>query len=227
MRILFIEDDKNIAATLTDALSWHFIVDNAYRGSEALELLFQNAYDLILLDYTLPDIEGPLLYKQIRAVDQSVKVLVLTGNDTPEDKVQMLDAGADDYVTKPYHLNELMARIRVILRRGPAQHDSTVLDFEDLEMDIAKRTVKRGEQDIKLRRKEFDLLEYMMRNKGRVVTRDMIFNHVWETPQGSTNVVDVHIKNLRDRVDKPFDQSLIQTVPGVGYKLDTYQPPKD
>ncbi len=225
MRILFIEDDKAVAETLTEALAWHFVVDNAYNGSEALEHLFINTYDLILLDYTLPDIQAPKLYEQIRAIDRTVKVILVTGNDVSDAKVHMLDAGADDYITKPFHLNELMARIRAVLRRGPAQHHATTLIFNDLILDIASRTVSRRGADIKLRRKEFDVLEYLLRNKGRVVTRDMIINHVWEIPRfGSTNVVDVHIKNLRQQIDKPFDHALIQTVPGVGYKLDTLQP---
>jgi DNA-binding response OmpR family regulator len=221
MRILFIEDDKNISETLSEALAWHFIVDVAGTGAQALEYLFQNAYDLIILDFTLPDVKAPALFSQIKSIDPGVKVVLLTGNDDTDDKVRMLDAGADDYITKPFKLAELMARIRATLRRGPAHHQTTVLTLEDLELNVASHKVTRAGDPIELRRKEFDLLEYLMRNKGRVVTRDMILNHVWDSPNGSTNLVDVHIKNLRDRIDKPFDKHLIQTVPGVGYKLDT------
>jgi len=166
-------------------------------------------------------VKAPALFSQIKSIDPGVKVVLLTGNDDTDDKVRMLDAGADDYITKPFKLAELMARIRATLRRGPAHHQTTVLTLEDLELNVASHKVTRAGDPIELRRKEFDLLEYLMRNKGRVVTRDMILNHVWDSPNGSTNLVDVHIKNLRDRIDKPFDKHLIQTVPGVGYKLDT------
>jgi DNA-binding response OmpR family regulator len=225
MRILFVEDDKDISATLTESLAWHFVVDNAYTGAEALERLFQSAYDLILLDYSLPDIEGSQLYEQIKAIDQTAKVLVLTGHDEPEFKVSMLDAGAEDYVTKPFHLDELMARIRVVLRRGPAAHSTShLIGTRNLVLDRLSREVTRGGVPIRLRRKEFDLLEYLLHNKGRVMTRDMILDHVWDSPvRATTNTVDVHIKNLRDRIERPFPDAepLILTVPGVGYKLDT------
>jgi DNA-binding response OmpR family regulator len=225
MRILFVEDDKNISATLTESLAWHFVVDNAYTGSEALELLFQNAYDLVLLDYSLPDVDGRQLFDQIKAIDQTVKVLVVTGHDEPELKMTMLDAGVDDYVTKPFHLGELMARIRVVLRRGPAPYSTSHrIGAKGLQLDILSREVTRNGTSIRLRRKEFDLLEYLLRNKGRVVTRDMILDHVWDAPvRATTNTVDVHIKNLRDRIDKPYvdAEPLIMTVPGVGYKIES------
>jgi DNA-binding response OmpR family regulator len=225
MRILFVEDDESISATLTESLAWHFVVDNAYTGAEALELLFQNAYDLVLLDYSLPDVEGSQLYEQIKAIDQTAKVLILTGHDEPEFKITMLDAGAEDYVTKPFHIGELMARIRVVLRRGSAPYSTShCIGAKDLVLDTLSREVTRGGELIRLRRKEFDLLEYLLHNKGRVVTRDMILNHVWESPvRATTNTVDVHIKNLRDRIERPYPDAepLILTVPGVGYKLDT------
>jgi DNA-binding response OmpR family regulator len=224
MRILFVEDDKNISATLTESLALHFVVDNAYTGAEALELLLQNAYDLVLLDYSLPDVDGSQLYEQIKAIDQTAKVLILTGHDEPEFKITMLDAGVEDYVTKPFHLGELMARIRVVLRRGTTPHSTSHrIGSKDLRLDILSREVTRGGEVIRLRRKEFDLLEYLLQNKGRVVTRDMILDHVWESPvRATTNTVDVHIKNLRDRIERPFPDAepLILTVPGVGYKVD-------
>ncbi len=226
MRILLVEDDESLADTLSQALAWHFVVDSALTGSTALEQVFGHTYDLIILDYTLPDIEAPALLEQIRTVDGEVPVLVLTGNDSPQDKVRMLDSGADDYVLKPYRLDELMARIRAILRRkGSGSDVSSQIVVGDLELNVAGRTVRRGRTDIYLRRKDFDLLEYLMRNKGRAVTRDMILDHVWENPgAGSTNLVDVHIKYLRDKVDRPFAKPLILTVQGVGYKIDTRGP---
>ncbi|HEY2003978.1 MAG TPA: response regulator transcription factor [Candidatus Saccharimonadia bacterium] len=222
MRILLVEDDRTVAETLTEALGWYFVVDNAYSGSETLEMLFQHAYDLIILDYTLPDIQAPLLYEQIRSIDQTVKVLLVTGNDNVEDKIKMLDAGADDYVIKPFEIRELRARIRAVLRRGNQRPGSSLIVLDDLQVDVAGRTVRRRGIEIKLQRKDFDILEYLLRNQGRVVTREMILNHVWTNhKESSGNLVDVHIKKIRDQIDKPFQHPLIHTVPGVGYKIDT------
>lgn len=223
MRILLIEDDVALSDSLSQALTWHFVVDAALTGAAALEQTFVHSYDLIILDYTLPDIEAPALLEQIRTVDPDVPVLILTGYDSPREKVRMLDLGADDYVTKPYRLDELMARIRAVLRRGGAASPrSSNLVVGDLELCAAERTVRRGRTEIELRRKDFDLLEYLMRNKGRAVTRDMILDHVWDNPSaGSANLVDVHIKYLRDKVDRSFSKPLIMTVQGVGYKIDT------
>ena len=149
-------------------------------------------------------------------------ILMLTGQSETEKKVLALDAGADDYLVKPFRFEELLARIRALLRRNTVTLTSNILSIDNLTLDPAKKTVKRNEDNITLRRKEFSLLEYLMRNNGRVITREMILDHIWESTNDSvTNVVDVHIKYLRDKVDKPYKKKLIKTVHGVGYKIET------
>jgi DNA-binding response OmpR family regulator len=225
MRILFVEDDQALAITLHKFLREQFDVENAYTGKEALNMIKERPYDLVLLDYTLPDTTAPELYREIQAIDDQLKVLLLTGNDNLDDKITMLDAGAEDYITKPFALGELMARIRASLRRPVATAESSVLSAGQLELDTSSREVKRAGKHIRLRRKDFNILEYLLRNKGRVVTRGMILDNVWDgSRESSTNIVDVHIKYLRDLVDKPFSSPLIHTISGVGYKLDTSRP---
>ena len=223
MRILLVEDDRPIAETLRDFLSQYFLVDCAYDAASALEQFGPNIYDLVILDCLLPDARGIELLEELRERDSRIAVLVLTGNSELDNKVSLLNAGADDYVTKPFHAQELLARIRALLRRGKLELlPGNVLEFSDLQMDLMARAVRQSGQAISLRRKEFDLLEYLLRNQRWVVTRDMLLSHVWGSPDsGTKNTVDVHIKNLRGKIDKPFDHALIHTVPGVGYKLDT------
>lgn len=220
MRILLIEDEQEVAQSIKERLRQRYIIDAAYNGRTGTHLAQVCDYDLILLDLRLPDMDGLDVCRNIRAEKVHTPILVLTGEANIRDKVANLDAGADDYLTKPFDFNELLARIRALLRRSNELR-SEQLVAGDLKLDIIRRTVTRNDAPIFLRRKEFDLLEYLVRNKGKVVSRDRILEHVWDdTFDSFTNVVDVHIKYLRDRIDKPFSKPLIKTIHGVGYKVD-------
>lgn len=221
MRLLVIEDNKRVALALREALKGAYVVDIEHSGREALNNMSISHYDVILLDLGLPDMDGQTVCQQLRARNVTAPVIVVTGDDTPENKVNVLDCGADDYVTKPFNTDELKARIRAVMRRYGHRPLPSTLRVGDVELDPAARKVTRQEKEISLRRKEFDLLEYMMRNPGRTLTRPMIIDHVWESGDGLwTNAVDVHIKYLRDKIDRPFGTQLIKTIHGVGYKLE-------
>ena len=221
MKILLIEDDVHFAETVRGELQKTYIVDVSFSGKEGEYLAQLNNYSLIILDLVLPDTNGVNICKNIRKSNISVPILILTGVDELMEKVSALDSGADDYLVKPFSFRELKARIRALLRREYKTIISHILSLDNLTLDPATRQVIHLGKQIPLRRKEFDLLEYMMRNAGKVLTREMILNHVWEnTYDAFTNTVDVHIKYLRDRIDKPFMTSLIQTVHGVGYKIE-------
>ena len=221
MRLLIIEDNQQIARGLKGGLKSAYAVDVVHTGQDGLRQAESVSYDAIILDLGLPDIDGARVCKAMRANGISVPILVLTAEISTATKVKLLDMGADDYVTKPFKLEEVGARLRALMRRAPQQAASSKLAVADLELDTAQRTVHRGDTDIMLRRKEFDLLEYLMRNQGRTVTRPMIVEHVWDMNEDLwTNVVDVHIKHLRDKIDRPFPNKLIRTVHGVGYKLE-------
>lgn len=221
MRILIVEDSKRVATALREALRGSYIVDVEHTGRTALNNINLPSYDVILLDLGLPDMSGREVCEQLRARKIAAPVIIVTGDDTIGSKVSVLDCGADDYLTKPFHAEELKARIRAVLRRNTHQTNDMRLAIGELELDPASRTVTRDGNEIELRRKEFDLLEYMMRNHGRTLTRQMILDHVWENSDGLwTNAVDVHIKYLRDKVDRPYERQLIKTVHGVGYKLE-------
>ncbi len=220
MRILIIEDDLEMAHSIRDVLKKQYAVDLASTGTEGEYQAFINEYDLIILDLNLPDIKGIQVCQLLRDNDIKAPVLMLTGQNQVDDKVQALDAGADDYLTKPFEPAELQARIRALLRRN-SRHRSTTLSLGDLTIDTATHAVTRGEQVIHLRRKEFQLLEYLLSNTGRTITRSMIMQHIWDSSRDPvTNTVDVHIKYLRDRIDKGFPQKLIKTVYGLGYKIE-------
>lgn len=220
MRILIIEDEKAMAMTVKDELRHTYAVDVCNSGKDGSYQARVNEYDAIILDLTLPDMTGIEVCRSIRQDDVTTPILVLTGRNETESKIHALDAGADDYLTKPFSFNELKARIRALLRRSPHGQLNNKLLLGDLILDTANRTVRRADQDITLRRKEFDLLEYLLRNKNRVVTRSMILEHVWDNNVDFfTNAIDVHIKYLRDRIDRPFDRKLIKTVHGLGYKI--------
>jgi DNA-binding response OmpR family regulator len=188
-------------------------------GEDADRLATKHDYDLLLLDLTLPRLDGLEVLKHVRANNGTVPIIVLTGRGQVEDRVRTLDLGADDYLTKPFEFSELSARIRALLRRGTRSGD-TVLRVGDLVMDRASRTVRRGSQPIELTPKEFSLLEYLMRNQGHQVTRAMIVEHVWNLSFDTmTNVVDVYINYLRKKIDIDVGHKMIQTVRGVGYQL--------
>jgi DNA-binding response OmpR family regulator len=221
MRVLLIEDDKNMAVTIKETLDKYFVTEIAHTGEIGEYLVNINVYDLIIIDWSLPDIDGLTLCKKIRKAGLTIPILMLTGQAEVEKKVIALDAGADDYLTKPFRFEELLARIRALLRRQSTTLTPNTLSVNGLTLDPSRKIVKRNDTLITLRRKEFYLLEYLMRNNGRVITREMILDHIWDSNTDSiTNIVDVHIKYLRDKVDKPFKKKLIKTVHGIGYKIE-------
>lgn len=222
MRILLIEDEKDTAQILKRNLDNYFTVEVAYSGEEGEYLASVNDYDLIILDLMLPDMNGMEVTRKLRDNKIFTPILVLTAQFETESKIKALDLGADDYLTKPFSIEELLARIRALLRRPPQVLTSNIISVGDLIIDLNKRLVMRSGKTLFLRRKEFYLLEYLARNVGRVITRSMILDHVWESSNESlTNIVDVHIKYLRDQIDKPFNTKLIKTVHGMGYKIES------
>jgi DNA-binding response OmpR family regulator len=220
MRILVVEDDVPLAAFLRKGLeAEHYAVDVAADGETARDLAVAYDYDLMLLDLCLPKRDGVSVLREVRSSKESLPVLVLTGRSRVEDRVSALDQGADDYVVKPFSFSELSARVRALMRRG--QHPQQVtLQVDDLVLDRIEHRVERGGRRIDLTSKEFSLLEYLMRNAGRCITRTMIIEHVWNISfDTTTNVVDVYINYLRKKVDENSSRKLIQTVRGAGYLL--------
>jgi len=224
MRLLIIEDDFAFANTLRNGLRTNFVVDVAYSCKEGRTLLEANHYDCLILDLTLPDGHGRDICRQLRERKNAMPVLILSGKDAIDTKVELLDIGADDYLTKPFHLSELQARIRALTRRKSHMVAvAPILRAGDLSLDPERREVKRADAVVSLRRKEFDILEYLLRNQGRVVTRTMILDHVWAGEmEPFTNAVDVHMKYLRDQVDRPYSHKLLKTVHGVGHMIDNH-----
>ncbi len=224
MRILVAEDDRPVASFLKKGLeAEHYAVDIVPDGQEALYMAEEYDYDLVLLDLVLPKMDGLQVLRQIRTRKKNLPVLVLTGRTRVEDRVKGLDLGADDYMIKPFAFRELTARVRALLRRGEGRVDFK-LQVDDLEMNLVERTVCRGERRIELTPKEFALLEYLMRNQGRAVSRPMIIEHVWNFSFDTmTNVVDVYINYLRKKVDGGEALKLIHTVRGVGYRIGNPQ----
>jgi two-component system, OmpR family, response regulator len=221
MKLLVIEDEAPIAQALRRGLQRHYLIDIAETAADGLHNAMVNAYNAILLDLGLPDMNGFHVCEQLRRENNTTPIIALTGNDDSADKVRLLDIGADDYLTKPFSLDELKARLRVVMRHSSKATSSSKLVIGELSLDTATRHVKRAGRPIRLRRKEFDLLEYLMHNHGRVVTRAALVDHAWEMDDAMwTNAVDVHIKYLRDKVDRPFSKAMIKTVHGVGYKLE-------
>lgn len=220
MKLLLIESDRKIASTIKQDLEDTYTFDLAFSGEDGEYQAHINEYDVIILDIDLPDMDGLEVCKILRESGIQVPILVLGEADINR-KISLLDWGADDYLTKPFDVNELKARVRTLLRRPPQISTPNLLLVGDLTIDLNKRQVIRREKEILLRRKEFYLLEYLARNVGRVITREMILDHIWESSEELiTNIVDVHIKYLRDQVDRPFDKKLIKTVHGLGYKLE-------
>jgi DNA-binding response OmpR family regulator len=221
-KVLVVEDNPPLARSLKNWLSKQHTVSVVNTGHDALARTRNEDFDLILLDLGLPDMPGQDVCQQLRTNGIKIPILVLTANDEVTMKVSLLDLGADDYLLKPFYIGELQARLRALLRRTSSpQSASSTMTVGDLSLDPAKRIVVRKGKLIDVRRKEFDILEYLMHNRGTVVTRAMIINNVWE--EGSdrwNNTVDVHMKHLRDKVDKPFKQKLIKTAYGVGYMID-------
>jgi DNA-binding response OmpR family regulator len=221
MRILAVEDQAKMAAFLKQGLvEVGYAVDVAESGLSAETLAAENEYDLIILDVMLPDQNGIDTARHIRRDGFAGPILMLTALNTTKDKVNGLDAGADDYLTKPYSFDELLARVRALLRRNNAGGGHSLLKYAELELDLIHRRVKRGGTEISLTAKEFSLLEYLMRNPERPLGRVSIAEHVWDIHFDSdSNVIDVYINLLRKKVDAPFGKKLIHTVVGVGYVL--------
>lgn len=220
MRFLVVEDEKRIADFLQRGLeSAGYAIDVAGDGAAALDLVHGTDYDLIILDMMLPDMDGLRVLEKIRNRKTSPPVLILSARGTVNDRVKGLETGADDYLVKPFAFAELLARVRVLLRRG--QPTPERLQLGDLVLDTVRRRVTRNGEAIDLAPKEFSILEYMLRNHGRPLSRTMIVEHVWDMDyDGLTNIVDVYIRHLRSKIDDRWPVKLIHTVRGIGYKVD-------
>jgi DNA-binding response OmpR family regulator len=222
MHILVVEDEAKVARALSEGLGREgYEVTVARTGEEGYYLLDARSFDLVVLDLMLPGRDGLEILATLRSRDRGIPVLILTARDAVEDRVVGLDTGADDYLVKPFAFPELSARIRALLRRGRAEQSSR-LQVADLEVDVAARRVTRGGRILELTAREFELLEYLLRNRGRVVSREMLSRDVWKETGRATpldNVIDVHIARLRRKVDDAFDAKLIHTVRGVGFTV--------
>lgn len=220
MKILVVEDEKKVAKFLQQGLEEeHYAVDVAADGEQGENRAATESYDLIILDVFLPKKDGIQVLKGLRAKRITTPVLMLTAKSAIDDKVEGLDSGADDYLTKPFAFAELLARVRSLLRRGAAEK-STILKVADLQLDTVTHKAKRGEQIIELTGKEYSLLEYLMRNANRALTRTLISEHIWNYNfDTGTNVVDVYMNHLRSKIDDGFEKKLLHTVRGVGYVL--------
>ncbi|MGB3330275.1 MAG: response regulator transcription factor [Thermomicrobiales bacterium] len=225
MKVLVVEDELRLAALLRRALAEDgHAVECVGTGEEALQWLGAAPFDLVILDVMLPGMSGIEVCRTARERKLTVPILLLTARAEVEDRVAGLDAGADDYLTKPFALSELMARLRALTRR-PRSPVETVLEAGGIRLDPAGMYAWRDDQPVTLARKEFRILEYLVRNAGRVVTRDMIANHVWDYEfPNATNVIDVHIRTLRKKLGDPYPGTLIETVRGVGYRVPSDRP---
>ena len=224
MRILVIEDEKNLNDIIVKKLvSEKYCVDSCLNGNDALGYIFSVVYDVIISDIMLPGIDGFEILRKIREKEIKTPVLLLTARDGIEDRVKGLDYGADDYLVKPFAFDELMARIRVLLRRNPSSSNSNasnIFSIANLTVNCNSHDVFRDKMPIKLSTREFTILEYMIRNKERVLSREQIEQHIWNYDyEGGTNVIDVYIRYLRRKIDKDFEPKLIHTIRGVGYVL--------
>ncbi|MCI0482221.1 MAG: response regulator transcription factor [Candidatus Dadabacteria bacterium] len=221
MRVLVVEDDKKIASFVMNGFRQAgFAVDHAGDGEEGVHLAMHESYDAAVIDIMLPKLDGLSLIDEIRRSGVKTPVLILSARRTVDDRVKGLEAGGDDYLTKPFAFSELLARVQALIRRSSGSTGATYLKTGDLSMDLLTRRVVRSGVDIELQPKEFSLLEYFMRNEGRVVSKTLIMEHIYDynfDPQ--TNVVDVLVCRLRNKLDKDFDNKMIQTIRGVGYVL--------
>ena len=223
MRILLVEDEKRIADFVARGLEGSgYSVDVAENGEQALARVADAAYELIILDLMLPDLDGLVVLEKIRNRKVSQPVLILSARGSLDDRVKGLDVGADDYLVKPFAFVELLARVRALLRRGQSLPER--LQVGELVLDCIRRKVSREGVNIELAPKEFSILEYLMRNKGRALSRTMIVEHVWEMDYtGLTNIVDVYIRHLRGKIDDAWPEKLIRTVRGIGYMIGSPQ----
>lgn len=220
MKMLIVEDEKDLCDLLKKRLQKDYTIDVCPDGESARDYLDTYTYDIVLLDIMLPKIDGITLLKWLRKKKNTTPVLLLTAKSSVEERVEGLDAGADDYLVKPFAFEELQARLRVLLRRNAAADPSDTLIYEDLVMDTKKKKVSRGGKEISLTTKEYKLLQYMMRNPGHVLSRDQLEQRCWDSNfEGGSNIIDVYIRYLRKKVDSGYEKKLIRTVYGKGYCL--------
>ena len=221
MRILVVEDEKTLNTMITKTLTNEgYSVDSCFNGEDALHFLRMGEFDAVIMDIMMPKMNGIDAVMSMRAQNNNTPVIFLTAKDSISDKVFGLDSGAQDYIVKPFAFEELLARIRAVTRAA-AGNNANLLTLCDLTLDIKSKTVKRGDNIIVLTAKEYDLLEYLMYNKGIILSRKKIENHIWNFDyMGGTNVVDVYIRYLRKKIDDPYDIKLIHTIRGFGYLMD-------
>lgn len=222
MRLLVIEDERKIARVITESLKREkYAVDAAYDGEEGFNLADSQPYDLLIVDRMLPGLEGTEIVKKLRENGKNMPILFLTALSTTEDKTLGLDVGADDYLTKPFAIDELLARVRALLRRPPIQQPD-ILKIDDLKIDKQQQTVTRAGKTIDLTSKEYALLEYLMLHPNQILSKEILIDHVWDFDADILpNNVEAYIKNLRQKIDKPFKKQLIKTVRGFGYRIES------
>ncbi len=222
MRLLVIEDERKIARVITESLKREkYAVDAAYDGEEGFNLADSQPYDLLIVDRMLPGLEGTEIVKKLRENGKNMPILFLTALSTTEDKTLGLDVGADDYLTKPFAIDELLARVRALLRRPPISQ-SDILKIDDLRIDKQQQAVARAGKIIDLTNKEYALLEYLMQHPNQILSKETLIDHVWDFDADILpNNVEAYIKNLRQKIDKPFKKQLIKTVRGFGYRIES------
>lgn len=218
MRILVVEDERDLNRIITKHLKKNnYSVDSCFDGQEALDFISYSEYDLIITDIMMPNVDGYEFIDKLRANKNNTPVIMLTAKDTLEDKIVGLDSGADDYIVKPFEFDELLARIRVLMRRNYGLA-TNIIQIEEVTLDLAKKQVTKSGEIIDLTGKEYEVLEYLMKNKGSILSRDQILNHVWDYEyEGASNIVDVIIKNIRKKLDKGEGNTIIYTKRGLGY----------
>ena len=222
MRLLVIEDERKIARVITESLKREkYAVDVAYDGEEGFNLADSQPYDLLIVDRMLPGLEGAEIVKKLRENGKNMPILFLTALSTTEDKTLGLDVGADDYLTKPFAIDELLARVRALLRRPPIQQPD-ILKIDNLKIDKQQQTVTRAGKNIDLTNKEYALLEYLVQHPNQILSKETLIDHVWDFDADILpNNVEAYIKNLRQKIDKPFKKQLIKTVRGFGYRIES------
>lgn len=218
MKILVVEDERDLNRIITKHLKKNnYSVDSCFDGQEGLDFISYNEYDLIITDIMMPNVDGYEFIEKLRNNKNNTPVIMLTAKDTLEDKIEGLDSGADDYIVKPFEFDELLARIRVLMRRNYGLA-TNVIQIEDIILDISKKQVTKSKELINLTGKEYEVLEYLMKNKGSILSRDQILNHVWDyNYEGASNIVDVIIKNIRKKLSNGEASTIIHTKRGLGY----------
>jgi response regulator arlR len=218
MKILVVEDERDLNRIITKHLKKNnYSVDSCFNGQEALDFISYSEYDLIITDIMMPNVDGYEFIDKLRANKNNTPVIMLTAKDTLEDKIVGLDSGADDYIVKPFEFDELLARIRVLMRRNYGLA-TNIIQIEEVTLDLAKKQVAKSGEIIDLTGKEYEVLEYLMKNKGSILSRDQILNHVWDYEyEGASNIVDVIIKNIRKKLDRGEGNTIIYTKRGLGY----------